>query len=375
MSGIYIHIPFCRNACSYCDFHFTISRSYVDEMINALVRELEMRKVYLNRQSIRTVYFGGGTPSILKQSQLAILLEAVHKNYDIISNPEITLEANPEDVTNEYVKEIKKLGVNRLSIGIQSFYNEDLHLMNRIHDSNQSERSIIIAREEGIDNLNIDLIYGFPGLNNEKWNSNLERTVRYKPEHISAYHLTFEPGTTLFHKRKKRRITEQDEEESIDQFSELVRILKAEKYIHYEVSNFARNGFISVHNSGYWTQETYIGIGPSAHSFNGHNRQWNISKNMSYIKGINSGTGYYKGEIMKTKTKYHDYIMTSLRTIWGTDLIYISDNFGVKYYNHFLKYTGEYLKSGALKRKGHKVFLTSKGMFISDQIIRNLFMN
>ncbi len=374
MSGIYIHIPFCRNACSYCDFHFTICHLHIEEMISALVKELEIRKDYLDHQVIRSLYLGGGTPSLLKKSQLARLFEAVYKNFQISQNPEITLEANPEDVTKAYVKEIIQLGVNRLSIGIQSFFDEDLYLMNRVHDSERSEQSIIVAREEGINNLNIDLIYGLPGLKLVKWRKNLAKTVEYKPEHVSAYHLTYEPGTTFYYKKMKRRIKEPDEEESVEQFKELVRILKAEGYIHYEISNFARKGFISVHNSGYWTQRPYIGIGPSAHSFNGWERQWNISKNMSYIRGVNKGAGYFETEMINNNTKYHDYVMTSLRTIWGTDLMYILNNHGKDYYHHFMKYAGKFLKTGDLKRKGNKIYLTKKGIFVSDHIIRDLFM-
>jgi oxygen-independent coproporphyrinogen-3 oxidase len=375
MAGIYIHIPFCRNACSYCDFHFTISFSYIDEMLIAIIKELEIRKDYIGRQYVSSIYFGGGTPSLLKQYQLSSLLETIHRNYNVNNNPEITLEANPEDISGLYIKQILKLGINRLSIGIQSFFNEDLQLMNRIHNSIQAEKSIITAREGGINNLNIDLIYGFPGLTGEKWKMNLEKFTGYELEHLSAYHLTYEPGTVFYHRKRKERMEEQDEELSMDQFKTMIKIMKSAGYIHYEISNFAKKGFISLHNSGYWKQMKYIGIGPSAHSYDGHSRQWNISKNMSYIKGVKDGTGYFTSEMLEIKTKYHDYILTSLRTMWGTDLSYILTNFGQRFYNHILKNAEDYLKRGELTRKGDRIYLTESGIFVSDHIIRELFID
>lgn len=374
MPGIYIHIPFCRKACLYCDFHFATSISYFDEMLNAIVKELEIRRDYFGHQSVSSIYLGGGTPSLLKQSHLARLLETIYLNYNVKSNPEITLEANPEDISSLFIKGIVKLGINRLSIGIQSFFDEDLRFMNRIHDSAQAEESITVAREGGIGNLNIDLIYGFPGLSDEKWRINLEKFIRYDLEHLSAYQLTFEPGTIFYHRKRKRRIDEHDEQVSLDQFKTLIKIMKSERYLHYEISNFAKEGFISVHNSGYWQAKKYIGIGPSAHSYNGYERRWNISKNMSYIKGVNTETGYFICETLDTKIKYHDYVITSLRTMWGTDLLYILTTFGKEYYNHFIQSAEKYLKKGELIKKENKIYLTEKGIFISDHIIRDLFI-
>ena len=375
MAGIYIHIPFCRNACSYCDFHFTISFSYFNEMLDAIKKELKIRRDYIGAQSVSSIYFGGGTPSLLKQSQLASLLEVINCNYHVITDPEITLEANPEDISINYIKDLMNLGINRLSIGVQSFFDEDLRFMNRIHDATQAEKSIMVAREGGIKNLNIDLIYGFPGLTCEKWQMNLEKFSGYELEHLSAYQLTFEPGTVFYHRKRKRRLYEQDEEVGLDQLKTLIKIMRSEGYLHYEISNFAKEGFKSMHNSGYWKQMKYIGIGPSAHSCDGNKRQWNISKNMSYIRGVNDGKGYYVSEILENKTKYHDYVMTSLRTMWGTDLSYILTNFGERFYYHFLHRAMNYLERGELIRKGDKIYLNETGIFISDHIIRDLFID
>lgn len=375
MAGIYIHIPFCRNACSYCDFHFTTSFSYFEKMLNAITRELEIRRDYIGSQSVSTIYFGGGTPSLLKKSQLATLMETINRVYYVNSHPEITLEANPEDISINYIKDIVDLGINRLSIGVQSFFDEDLRFMNRAHDSVMAEKSIIMAREGGIKNLNIDLIYGFPGLTIEKWQMNLERFIKYELEHLSAYNLAFEPGTVLYHRKRKGRVEELNEEVGLDQFKTLIKILKSEGYLHYEISNFAKKGFISKHNSGYWKQMKYIGLGPSAHSCDGYERQWNISKNVSYIKGIDAGNGYYAGEILETQTKYHDYVLASLRTMWGTDLSYIITNFGERFYNHFLQSARDYLEGGKLIREGDKIFLTETGTLIADHIIRDLFID
>jgi len=347
----------------------------MDELLNAIKKELEIRKECINRQPVSTIYFGGGTPSLLKHSQLAGLLETISMHYQINPNPEITLEANPEDISIQYIKDIVKLGINRLSIGIQSFYNEDLHFMNRVHNSLQAGKSIMIAREGGINNINIDLIYGFPGLTLEKWHSNLEKFKDFDLEHLSAYHLVYEPGTIFYHRKRKGRIQELEDELSLDQLRVLMKVMKSAGYIHYEISNFAKEKFISRHNLGYWTQMEYLGIGPSAHSFDGQSRRWNISRNISYIRGVNTGTGYYKSEALDTQARYHEYVLTSLRTMWGTDLSYLLSAFGRKYYNHFLLSSDSYIKRGELARREEKVFLTETGIFISDHIIRDLFID
>ncbi len=374
MAGIYLHIPFCRNSCNYCDFHFTTDLSHSEDLIKAMVKEIHQRKEYLNESEINTIYFGGGTPSFIKTEFIDVLFNAIIKNFRIDKDPEVTLEANPEDINPVYLKQIQTIGINRLSIGIQSFFNDDLIFMNRAHDANQAKKSISEARNAGFKNINIDLIYGFPGLLKKKWIKNIETAIDFHVEHLSAYHLTYEPSTILYFRKEKKRILEISENESLEQFVELCGRMKSEGYIHYEISNFALDGFYSRHNSGYWKQLPYLGIGPSAHSYNGITRQWNIAKNMSYIKGIEKKEGFFETEELDLKTRYHDYVMTSIRTIWGTDSGFILNEFGIQYHNHFITNATEFTHSGDLNQTGSKYYLTDKGMLISDLIIKKLFI-
>lgn len=373
MAGIYIHIPFCRKACYYCDFHFSISQAYLPGMIHAMDTEIRRRKNYIKDYEINTIYFGGGTPSYIPAEYIEILIKTVSKNFNISKNPEITLEANPEDINPDYLLEILRIGINRLSIGAQSFCDEDLKFLNRPHNALQAIKSVIASRKAGFKNINLDLIYGFPGLTQKNWIKNIETAIGFHVEHLSAYHMTYEPGTVLSYRKNKKKIVEIEEDESLEQFRELKNRMKSAEYLHYEISNFALEGFHSRHNSGYWQQQPYLGIGPSAHSFNGISRQWNISKNMSYITNVKKNQKYFETEELNLTTRYHDYIMTSLRTMWGTDIEYIKDNFGSHYYDYFIANVMKFIDTGDLNRNGTRYYLTDKGMSISDFIIKSLF--
>jgi oxygen-independent coproporphyrinogen-3 oxidase len=374
MTGIYLHIPFCRNSCNYCDFHFTTDLARAEDLIHAMVKEIYLRKEYLKDLIVRTIYFGGGTPSCINTEYINLLLKAIKKSLRINKSPEVTLEANPEDINPVFLDRILDIGINRLSIGIQSFFEEDLRFMNRAHDADQAKKAIIEARNSGFKNINIDLIYGFPGLLNKNWIRNIENAINFHVEHISAYQLTYEPSTVLYYRKKKKRISEVSEKKILEQYVELCEKMKQAGYIHYEISNFAVEGFFSIHNSGYWKQLPYIGIGPSAHSYDGHSRQYNVARNMSYIKGIDNNEGYFIKEELDLKTRYHEYVMTSLRTIWGTDTDYIRNEFGIEYYNYYLNHAIKSVQSGDLYQKGSKYYLTDKGILISDYIIRTLFI-
>lgn len=375
MAGIYLHIPFCRDACYYCDFHFTVSRVNLQIMIDAMVKEILKRKDYIKDNEVHTIYFGGGTPSLIPVENIKILIQTIKRNFNIANDAEITLEANPEDINPTYLREISITGINRLSIGIQSFFDKDLKFLNRTHSVIQAKKSIIDSRKAGFKNINIDLIYGFPGLTHNKWIKNIETAIDFHVEHLSAYHMTYEPGTILNYRRNKKRIIEIEENESLEQFAELTSRMKSAGYLNYEISNFALEGFYSRHNSGYWQQLPYLGIGPSAHSYNGISRQWNIAKNMSYIKKVKRNGKYFEKEVLDLETQYHDYIMTSIRTMWGTDTEYIRDKFGLKYYNHYITNAGKFIDSGDLDQNGNKYYLTDKGIYISDFIIKSLFVD
>jgi oxygen-independent coproporphyrinogen-3 oxidase len=374
MAGIYLHIPFCRNSCNYCDFHFTTDLAHSEAMIKAMADEIHQKREYLNESEVNTIYFGGGTPSFIKPKFINVLFKAITQNFRIDKDPEVTLEANPEDINHVYLKQIQKIGINRLSIGIQSFFNNDLVFMNRMHNEAQAKKSIFEAREAGFKNINIDLIYGFPGLFKKNWIKNIETAIDFHVEHLSAYHLTYEPSTILYFRKEKKRISEISENDSKEQFMELCERMRSEGYIHYEISNFALDGFYSRHNSGYWRQLPYLGIGPSAHSYNGISRQWNIPKNMSYIKRVQKKEIFFETEDLDLKTRYHDYVMTSIRTIWGTDSRFILNEFGMQYYNHFIDNTVIFIRSGDLDQTGSKYCLTEKGMLISDFILKKLFI-
>ncbi|MBP7486260.1 MAG: radical SAM family heme chaperone HemW, partial [Parabacteroides sp.] len=330
MAGIYIHVPFCSKRCTYCDFFSNTDMRYKETYITSAIRELELRKDYLNNELIETIYFGGGTPSQLNKQAFDRFFEAISSLFTVDKNAEITLEANPDDMTPEYIRDIRTLPFNRVSMGVQSFKNADLLFLNRRHDSKQALQAINLCKENGLTNLSIDLIYGLPGQSMDDWQANLDEAIRLDIPHLSAYHLIYEEGTPLFKQLKAGKVHTVEEELSADMFSTMIDRLAEAGYEQYEISNFAKNGLYSRHNSSYWTGAIYLGIGPSAHSYNGNTRQWNISSLPKYFKGIENGTPDVEIEQLDAKTRYNDFIITGLRTMWGINLDKLRDTFGEK---------------------------------------------
>ena len=372
MSGIYIHIPFCKQACFYCDFHFSTSLKKKDELIQSILIEIELRKNELNDEVVETIYFGGGTPSLLNQSDVEAMIQTIYKHYKVGSNPEITLEANPDDINGEKLKEMSSSGINRLSIGIQSFFEEDLKLMNRAHNAQESKACLEMATQY-FENISLDLIYGIPGSSNLQWRENIQTALSYNIPHLSCYALTVEPGTALESFIKKGIMEEVDDLQAQEQFLILIDELTQHDYIHYELSNFAKKGFYSKNNSSYWQGKTYLGIGPSAHSFDGKQRSWNVKNNSKYIKALTQNQIRIEKEILSITDQYNEYIMTGLRTIWGVSLKKVEQNFG----KHYLKYLNQQAEKHILE---HLLYIddgilrtTRKGKFFSDGIASDLF--
>lgn len=375
MAGIYIHIPFCRRACHYCNFHFSTSLQLKNEFIEALVKETELQKDYLKGQPVNTIYFGGGTPSILPISDLQLLIESLKKYFTVISEAEITLEANPDDIDDEKLQEWKSSGINRFSIGIQSFVDEDLQWMNRVHDSRQAIRSVKKVQDAGFDNFTIDLIYGTPTLTDEQWKANLEKAIELNVPHLSCYALTVEPRTALDTMIRQHKKEDIDTEKQAKQFSILLDMAEQAGYEQYEISNFAKPGFRSRHNSSYWQQEHYLGLGPSAHSYNGISRQWNVSNNALYIQSIKTEKLPFEMEELTEKQKLNEYIMTALRTIEGIDINYVNEKWKMKNEESLLARFNKYILSGKGEMKNGKLVLTKEGKFLADGIAADLFVD
>lgn len=373
MSGIYIHIPFCKQACHYCDFHFSTSLKKKDEMILALAREIEIRKNEFQDAVVETIYFGGGTPSLLSIEDLRFLISEIYSNYNVVENPEITLEANPDDLTNERIVVLSNLEINRLSIGIQSFFEDDLKMMNRAHNSEEAKKCLEEATQY-FDNISIDLIYGIPGMSNEKWMQNIEMALSFNVPHISSYALTVEPKTALHSFIQKELIPQPDEEVAQEHFQILVEKLKENNFIHYELSNFGKENYFSKNNSSYWLGKKYIGIGPSAHSYDGQKRGWNVSNNSVYIKSISEGILPLETEILSKTDLYNEYIMTGLRTMWGVSLQRIEKEFGPTYLHYLNKQAARYIEDHLLFMDDEILRTTQKGKFLSDGIASDLFL-
>jgi oxygen-independent coproporphyrinogen-3 oxidase len=372
MAGIYIHIPFCKQACYYCDFHFSTSLKKKDELVQALIREIELRKTELQNQTVETIYFGGGTPSLLPNLELELLINTVYKTYKVDENPEITLEANPDDLTNRRLKELANTPINRLSIGIQSFFERDLKLMNRAHNVEEARKCLDEATKH-FDNISVDLIYGIPDLSNEEWIENIEIALSYNIPHISSYALTIEPKTALESFIKKGIIKNVDDDLAQEQFHILIDKLESAGFEHYELSNFGKSDFFSKNNSAYWQGKSYLGIGPSAHSFNGKQRGWNVRNNSKYIKSIQQNILPIEFETLSVTDKYNEYIMTGLRTIWGVSLTKVESDFGKNYKKYLLQQSEKHINQHLLYIDGDKLLTTKKGKFLSDGIASNLF--
>ncbi|QVY64118.1 radical SAM family heme chaperone HemW [Polaribacter sp. Q13] len=373
MAGIYIHIPFCKQACFYCDFHFSTSLKKKEDMISSLVKEIEIRKDELENTVIETIYFGGGTPSVLNTDEIQLLIDAVYQNHTVVENPEITLEANPDDLSEEKIIELSKTPINRLSIGVQSFFEKDLKLMNRAHNSSEAKNCLSIAIRH-FSNISVDLIYGIPDCTNEEWRDNIQTALSFGIPHISSYALTVEPKTALATLIKKGKIKNVDDEKAEEQFHILIEELKKVDFVHYELSNFGKEGFFSQNNSSYWLGKSYLGIGPSAHSFNGIQRSWNVRNNAIYIKAIQENTLPIERETLTKTDGYNEYIMTGLRTIWGVSLEKIEKDFGEKHLWYLKKQAEKYLEQELLIIENRILRTTEKGKFLSDGISSDLFM-
>lgn len=371
MSSFYIHIPFCKQACHYCDFHFSTSMKKKDEMILALAKEIAMRKNEVDDE-VETIYFGGGTPSVLSSEEINFLIDEVYKNYNVIENPEITLEANPDDLTTSQIRKFANSPINRLSIGIQSFFEEDLKLMNRAHNAVQA-RACLEEATQYFENITIDLIYGIPEMSNEKWLKNIETALSFGIPHISAYALTVEPKTALKKLIEKGKIPKPKDETAENHFFILVEKLKQNGFIHYELSNFGKEGYFSKNNTSYWSGKKYIGIGPSAHSYNGTHRSWNVSNNSIYSKEIQNNNLPSEIEKLTISDRYNEYVMTGLRTIWGISLEKIQTDFGQEYYDYLIKTSENLITKGLLENNGQEITITQKGKFLSDGLASELF--
>jgi len=374
MAGIYIHIPFCKKACHYCDFHFSTSLQFKSEMIEALIHELVLQKNYLEGQKVETIYFGGGTPSLLEADELTRILDALSAQFNLANDLEITLEANPDDLTIQKVKNFKQTPINRFSIGVQSFFDEDLMWMNRSHSASEAESAIKRAQDAGFENITADLIYGYPLLSDEKWSTNIRQMLELHIPHISCYSMTIEPGTALAHFTKQGKSKPINERQSAAQFIELMDKLQEAGFLHYEISNFAQSGYESKHNTNYWKGEFYLGIGPSAHSFNGVSRQWNIANNANYLAAIAKHQVPAQVEVLTLNNRFNEYLMTSLRTHWGADMHYVRSNFGTEYANLVLAKAETMLQKNWIKVEDEILVLTEEGKLFADHIAAEFFI-
>lgn len=370
MSGIYIHIPFCKQACHYCDFHFSTNLKMKKEMVLALAKEIELRK---SDEIIETIYFGGGTPSILQTEDLKFLIDTVYNNFKVAENPEITIEANPDDLSKERILDLSDTKINRLSIGIQSFFEDDLKMMNRAHNSDEAKRCLEFATQY-FDNISVDLIYGVPNMSDEKWIQNILTALSFNVPHISSYALTVEPKTALHTFINKGIIPQLDDEKAQEQFHILVDKLEENGFIHYELSNFGKENYFSKNNSSYWLGKKYIGIGPSAHSYDGISRSWNVSNNSIYLKSISEDNLPSESEILTLTDRYNEYVMTGLRTIWGISLDRIESEFGISYLDYLNQQSSKYIEDHLLFVDENIIRTTKKGKFLSDGIASDLFM-
>jgi oxygen-independent coproporphyrinogen-3 oxidase len=375
MAGIYIHIPFCKQACHYCNFHFSTNLALQNDFTAALLKEIELRIPYLLGEPVETIYFGGGTPSLLPAMAIRDIVESVYRHYAVAPNPEITLESNPDDMQPELLDLWRQAGINRLSIGIQSFFSEDLQWMNRAHDAHQAIRSVELAGKSGFENFSLDLIYGSPGLTDEKWKKNLHTAISLDPAHLSCYALTVEPKTALFKMIELKKTPGIQPEKQAGQFLTGIQILEAAGYEHYEISSFAKPGKRSRHNSAYWQSKKYLGLGPSAHSFDGSSRQWNVSNNTLYIQSVMAGQLPYESEHLQPKDRLNEYIMTSLRTIEGLDLQYVSETFGKDKGITLVNHSGTYIGLNQMERREEKLVLTRNGKLFADGIAAALFFD
>ncbi len=370
--GLYIHIPFCKQACHYCDFHFSTNLGKKEAMLAAICKELVLRKEEFTNEEVATIYFGGGTPSVLEVSEIIRIIQTVYDHYRVSGAPEITLEANPDDLSKEKIKQLAATPINRLSIGVQSFFEADLKLMNRAHNAEEALQCIHEAKQY-FDNISIDLIYGIPKMSNKRWQENIDIALSLNIPHISSYALTIEPKTVLASFINKGVIAPVEDEVAEAHFVILADQLEQKGYINYEISNFGKPDYFSKNNTAYWQGKKYLGIGPSAHSYNGIRRGWNINNNSKYIKAIQHNVLPMEEELLSTTDRYNEYVMTGLRTIWGVSLCKIMDDFGENYHHYILKQAQTYIAENLLFLDGDILLVSKKGRFLSDGIASNLF--
>jgi oxygen-independent coproporphyrinogen-3 oxidase len=375
MAGIYLHIPFCTQKCHYCNFFSLASKKNTAAFVSAICNEIVLQKDYLQNENISTIYFGGGTPSLLNNSDLKNIFENVFSTFKIEEDAEITLEANPDDLKIDKIKELSDSPINRLSIGIQSFFDDDLQFLNRSHSSDQASEAIFNTHKQGLSNISIDLIYGIPTLTDKKWKENIKIAIDSGVQHISAYSLTVEANTAFDLFIKKGKIKAPEEEQAVRQFEILMDTMNNQGFIHYEISNFCKEGFFSRHNSNYWKQQKYLGLGPSAHSFDLDSRQWNVANLQQYIQSINAGNIPFEKEILTSSQKYNEYIMTGLRTVWGVNLKEVKLKFGEELLSYLSKNSQKYLTDKTMELKENALILTEKGKFLADGIASDLFFD
>ncbi len=372
---IYLHIPFCKQKCSYCNFHFSTSLSLKDEMLSAIKKEIQLRYNELENKSLKSLYFGGGTPSVLSVDEIKSLIDEIQKYFNFEENIEITLESNPDDLNKNFLKELSQTEINRLSIGTQSFFDEDLKLMNRAHNASEAESSIKRAQDFGLENISIDLIYGSPTSNFEIWKENLNKTIELQVPHVSSYALTVEPKTALEKWIENGKVNSPEEAEQNQEFYYMKDFLKDNGFDHYEISNFGKPGFHSRHNSAYWKSEPYLGIGPSAHSYNGNlERSWNIANNPIYIKNLNQNILPKETEILSEKDRFNEMMMIGLRTIWGVDLDKINQNFSSEIIDYLNQEIKSKLESGILTIENNYLKIPEQHWFLADGIASDLFI-
>ncbi len=374
MAGIYIHIPFCKQACHYCNFHFSTLLKYKEKLVWAIGKEISLRKSFLENQAIETVYFGGGTPSILNKNELNALIDSLNQAFDLSQIKEFTFEANPDDLSPEYLAVLAKTPINRLSIGVQSFFDAHLEWMNRAHKSSEAIACIKRAQDLGLENISVDLIYGIPGLSNAQWEENMQHIFELNIKHVSAYCLTVEPKTALAKMIDTKTVSNVNEEQAGIQFEMLMKHMKNNGFEHYEISNFAKPGNYALHNTNYWMGKPYLGLGPGAHSFKGNQRSWNISNNQLYVQGIESLEPKTETETLKDSDLYNEYLMTSLRTQWGCDRGVVETKFGTAFLNNLDHELKSELLNGRVQLINNAYVLSDTGKFFADGIASSAFI-
>lgn len=374
MAGLYIHIPFCRQKCHYCNFFSVATKKHRIEIFDALKQELLLQRDYLHGAKFETIYFGGGTPSLYRPGQLQEIITLADEIFGIADDSEITIEANPDDISREWLGELKSTQINRLSIGLQSLHDEDLKYLNRVHTAKEAVKCVELASKSGFENLSIDFIYGIPTLSDEKWQQNLEWAASLKIPHVSAYALTVEPGTALDHFIRKGKYRPVSDTKAEAQFLFMTNFLQQNGYEHYEISNLALPGKYARHNTAYWSGEKYLGVGPSAHSFDGRSRQWNVSSIKGYIEGMHNRKPDFERELLTESQRLNEYIMTSIRTMWGMDVEKIRLEFGEQKHAHVMQGLAMLQRDDFFKNYGEKIVLTSKGRLFADRIASDLFV-